>query len=101
MYLVLFEDEKQPLILHNVDPSKYDRAKILVNPILPRGIPPHRWRKGKNCIEIIPEVEALRGPVEPKAKDLPTPLKRSRFITKQIILIVLLNAIISLIIKVL
>lgn len=54
-HVVLFEEGKVPRILFNVDPSKFHPSSILVNPVLPRGIPPHRWKKVKNWIEVLPE----------------------------------------------
>lgn len=53
--VVLFEDGKCPRIIVNANPEAYDLRYALVNPVLPRGIPPHRWKKVGNHIEVMPE----------------------------------------------
>lgn len=71
MFIVLFEDDCDPKVLHGVDPLKYDGAKILINPVLPRGVPPHRWKRGKNCIEVMPEPAVVVDLLADSIKDLP------------------------------
>jgi hypothetical protein len=104
MHIVIFEEGMIPRIVHNVDPSKYDFNKILVNPVLPRGIPPHRWLKGKNCIEVLPEevvhIAEVRASELPKLP-LPPALKSPKGLSSTFLyhaLAVLASSIISLII---
>jgi len=99
MHIVVFEDGMIPRILHNVDHTKYDHSKILVNPVLPRGIPPHRWKKGKGCIEVLPEEVVV---MEAKASSFPPihipPALKSPSMLLHHALAALVSALISLII---
>lgn len=54
-FIVLFEPGKVPEIKVNADPQQFDPRYMLVNPVLPRGIPPHRWAKVGNSIHVLPE----------------------------------------------
>jgi hypothetical protein len=58
-HIVIFEDGKIPKIVYGIDPLTLDQDKILVNPLLPRGIPPHRWKKSGKFIEVMPESDVL------------------------------------------
>jgi hypothetical protein len=76
MFIVLFEDGKVPQVLHGVNPQDYPAHKILVNPVLPRGVPPHQWKRVKSWIEVIvEEKEAIPIPIEvnsaPELPELP------------------------------
>ena len=78
MFVVIFEPGKQPRVQFGVNPATLDQSKILINPVLPRGIPPHRWKKGDNCIEVLPEPspQPRLVLVPPAPKILPQPMKQ-------------------------
>lgn len=76
-FIVLFEDNKQPRVLHGVDPSQFDQSKILVNPVLPRGIPPHLWLKGNNCIEVMTVKEVIANVIPIKRPSLFMRIRRA------------------------
>ena len=41
-------------ICHGINPEDYkDRTDVLINPKIPRGIPPHLWQKIGNEIKVI------------------------------------------------
>ena len=77
-HIVIFEEGKHPRVVHGVDPATLDQSKILVNPVLPRGVPPHRWKKGKNCIEVLPEVQEVKHHEPPAVEHHRKPKLRQR-----------------------
>jgi len=89
-FVVLFNPGEQPKVLVNADPAQYDPRYMLVNPVLPSGIPPHRWAKVGNTLQVLPESEVLqKQPPMTLAPAKPQPLSKRQYIAMALVSLIL------------
>ncbi len=48
---------------YNVDPNLFDPSSILINPSLPKGVPPHLWKKEDGHISVMEEASSANLPI--------------------------------------
>lgn len=96
-YVVVFKEGQYPKVLYTQNPEQFDLNTTLVNPVLPRGVPPHRWKMGDGCIEVLPEVTEV-AQVASKS-DLPVIQVKPPFITKTRLLKLAIALLAALVIK--